>query len=442
MSRTDPALDVARRVLDHALANGAQEGTVSVSEGTSAELSRRDGKVEQASEAVTRRLGLQLLVDDRWSTHSTSDLRPDALTAFVDKAIAATRYLEPDADRRLPDPALCGRGATDAELDTLDPAYADWTPEDRAAWAESLERAFDAHRGDDFVSATVYVADGSGQGATVASHGFADTSQGAWFSAGGTVTLADGSRRPEGGAGFGARYRSDIPDVDAIAADAFERAREAIGSGPVASGAYPMILLNRVAGRILGTLGGPLSGGALHQGRSCLAGKLGEAIGSTKLTILDDPTVPRGLGSTAWDGDLMVARPRTIVEDGVLRSYYVDVFHGRRLGMDPTTGGRTNWVLPAGEQSWQELAKAFPKAILVTGFLGGNANSTTGDFSFGIRGRLLEGGVPTKALSEMNVSGNVLSIFHKLSALADDPWAFSSVRSPTLVFEDVSFSGT
>lgn len=138
----------------------------------------------------------------------------------------------------------------------------------------------------------------------------------------------------------------------------------------------------------------------------------------------------------------MVAKPRTIIEDGVLRSYYVDVFHGRRLGMEPTTGGRTNWVLPAGERSWQDLAKAFPKAILVTGFLGGNANSTTGDFSFGIRGRLLEHGEPTKALSEMNVSGNVLTVFHKLSALADDPWAFSSVRSPTLVFEDVSFSGT
>lgn len=440
---SDPMIDLAATVVRKTQALGASEVSVGVSEATHTDITRRDGKVEQASESQTRRLGLSLLVDDKWSTHSTSDLRPDALDAFLARAVEATRFLEPDPDRALPPAALCGRGASEAQLDPFDPAWRTHTPADRAILAQDLEDAVLAHRGDDFVSATVSTSDGSGRAVQVTSHGFSDASDGAWFAMGGAVTLSDeGGRRPEGHAHYAARYLSDLPDVATIATEAMERAREAVGSGPIASGKYPMILLNRVAGRILGTLTGPLGGYSIHHGTSCLADKLGEQIGSSKLTILDDPTIPRGLGSTPWDGDLMRAVPRTVVDAGVLQTHYLSMYYARRLGREPTTESRTNWVVPAGDQSWQQLAAAFPKAILVTGFLGGNNNGLTGDFSYGIRGRLLEHGVPTASLSEMNVTGNVLSIFHQLAELANDPWTYSATICPSLLFEDVQFSGT
>jgi PmbA protein len=440
---SEASVELAARVVEQLRSLGASEASVSVSEGTSTEISRRDGKVEQASESVTRGLSLAILVDERWSSHSTSDLRPDALEPFLRRAVEATRYLEPDPDRALPPRELCGRGASEADLDHLDPAWARFTPADRAARVAALEDAVLARRDDRFVSATAHISDGSGHYAQVTSHGFSDVTAGAWFSLGTSVTLADeGGRRPEGDAFYAARYLADLPTVESIADDAFDRAREAIGSGPTDSGRYPMILLNRVAGRVLGTLGAPLAGSALHHGRSCLADKLGTKVGSDLLTILDDPTIPRGLGSTPWDGDLMVARPRTIVENGVLKSFYLPMYYARKLAMAPTTGGKTNWVVPAGTVPWRELARRYDRAILVTGFLGGNANPLTGDFSYGIRGRLLERGEPTRSLSEMNVSGNVLTIFHQLVAAGDDPWTWGSTIAPTLVFEDVAFSGT
>jgi PmbA protein len=436
------AIELAAHVVERCKALGVDEVCATVSEGTSVQISRRDGNVEQATEASSRRLGVSLMVDGRYSSHGTSDLRPEALRVFLARAMAATRVLEPDPDRALPDISLCGRGATDAQLDTFDPSYPAWSADDRAALAERCEQAFLARRGDDFVSATVWVSDGHGRTAQVTSHGFSDVSGGASYSVGGTVTLSEpGGRRPEGYGSYGARYRSDLPSVDAIAEEAYLRAREAIGSGPIASGRYPMILLNRFTGRILGTLSDPLSGYSIHQGKSCLADKLGARIGSELLSIEDDPTIARGLGSGPWDDDLLVARPRSIVERGVLRSHYLDVYHARKLGLPPTTGSRSNWVLPVGTQSWQELARGYDKAILVTGFLGGNAHGLTGDFSFGIRGKLLERGEPTASLSEMNVTGNTLQIFHQLAALGNDPWTWSSTRSPTLVFEDVQFSG-
>ena len=439
---TESPMDLAEWVMAKAKALGADEVRVGVSEGSGVELTRRDGRVENASEATTRGLGVALLIDDRWSSHRTSDLRKDALLPFLERAVAATKVLEPDPARRLAPASECGRGASEAELEHLDPGWASRGAAERGALVQQMESAVMALRQDDFVSATTFTADGWSRGAVVASNGFADVSESAWFGVGGALTLSDeDGRRPEGHVWYAARHLADLPSLSTIAADLDERGREAIGAGPTASGRYPMILLNRVAGRILGTLGGPISGQAIHYGRSCMADKLGQAIGSSKLTILDDPTIPRGLGSTPWDGDLRVAVPRVIVEDGVLRTHYLSTYYARKLGREPTTGGRTNWVVPPGTRSWKQIAAEHPKAILVTGFLGGNANPTTGDFSFGVRGLLLERGEPVARLAEMNVTGNVLQIFHQLAELADDPWTWSPVVSPTLCFNDVVFSG-
>lgn len=435
----DLALDVVRR----AKALGADEVAAAVSQGSHSTLTRRDGRVEQATEATTKGLSVSLFVDERFSSHSTSDLRPDALQDFLERAVAATRFLEKDPDRRLPPAELCGRGATEAELDQDDPTWVDRTPEQRAALALAMEQAVDRVKHDKQLSATIWSADGRSTVGRVLSNGFAEEHTSAGYSLGADVTLDEGNgKRPEAAAYYGARHLTDLPDVDHIAAETMARAEERLGAGPTNSGKYPLILLNRAAGRLLGVLGGPLSGASLHEGRSCLEGKLGQRIGSELLTLVDDPLVPRGLGSRPWDGDALRARPRTILNAGVLEQYYINVYYGRKLGVDPTTGGRSNWVVPPGERSWQDLAKGWDKAILVNSFLGGNANPITGDFSFGIRGVLVEKGEITQSISEMNVSGNLLEFLPKLIAVGNDPWTWSSTRVPTLMFEDIDFSGT
>jgi PmbA protein len=436
-------LDLAHDVVKRAQALGADQVSATVSQGSHTTITRRDGRVEQATEATTRGLSVSLFVDERYSSHSTSDLRPDALQAFLERAVAATRFLEPDPERALPDAALCGRGSSEAELDQDDPGWGARTPEERAALAVALEEAARAHEDDRQVSASIWCADGRSTAGRVLSNGFAGEHTSAGFSIGVDMTLDDGQGgRPEAGAGYGARHLADLPAPDQVAAEALDRVRERVGAGPTDSGRYPLVLQNRTAGRLLGILGGPLSGGSLYERRSCLADKLGETLGSPLFTLVDDPTVPRGLGSRPWDGDALVARPRTVFREGVLESYYINVYYGRKLGMDPTSGSRSNWVIPPGDRPWSELVAHHPKAILVQSFLGGNANPITGDFSFGIRGMLLEHGQPTRSLSEMNVSGNLLELLQRLVGVGDDPWTYSAARLPTLVFEDVDFSGT
>jgi PmbA protein len=109
--------------------------------------------------------------------------------------------------------------------------------------------------------------------------------------------------------------------------------------------------------------------------------------------------------------------------------------------MAPTTGSPSNRILALGTKNMDELIRDIDQGILVTSWLGGNSDGATGDFSLGVRGHLIEDGAIGAPVSEMNVTGNLLSMFSDLRALGNDPWRYSPSKVPTLVFENVSFSG-
>ncbi len=440
---TDQIWTLARDVLRTVHALGAEEATVATSRHDEISLSRRAGKLEQATQATSQSLSLSLLANDRFSVHSTSDLRPDALQQFLREAVEATSVLEPEPERRQPERARCGLGATEAELDLCDPGWEAMTVEERRSRALALEAATDALPArDQILSSTCYFSDSRSDSVRVMSNGFEAAWRSSGFGHGIEITLSEpGGRRPEAMSWYSATHLDALPAPAQVAAEAWQRVARRLNSGPAASGRYPMLLDATVVGRILGCLGGPLSGAELHQGRSCLAGKRGEAIASPLLHLSDQPLIRRGLGSRPFDGDGLQARPMPVIEDGVLQNFYINTYYGRKLGMDTTTGGRSNWVVRPGARSPEQILKDLPACILVTGFLGGNSNGLTGDFSFGVQGLLMAHGEVQAHLSEMNVSGNLLQIFHQLSEVASDTWAWSSLRSPSLLFSDVEFSG-
>jgi len=130
-----------------------------------------------------------------------------------------------------------------------------------------------------------------------------------------------------------------------------------------------------------------------------------------------------------------------IVDKGVLKSFFIDCYYARKLGVEPTGGGNSNVVFEYGDQSLDEIVGQMEKGILITTFIGGNSNSTTGDFSYGIMGQLIENGKIIKPVSEMNIAGNLGDLFGRLVQVGNDPYMASSWRIPTMLFEDVEFSG-
>jgi PmbA protein len=130
-----------------------------------------------------------------------------------------------------------------------------------------------------------------------------------------------------------------------------------------------------------------------------------------------------------------------VFEKGVLRNYYLDTYYAKKLKLAPTTGNPSNASWTLGAKSQEEILKDVGEGILVTSFIGGNSNPTTGDYSLGLQGFRVRGGRKAEPVAEMNIAGNMLDLLKKLTAVGNDPWPYSSLRTPTLVFEGVQFAG-
>ena len=162
---------------------------------------------------------------------------------------------------------------------------------------------------------------------------------------------------------------------------------------------------------------------------------------SPMLSIVDDPLIVRGLGSRHYDSEGIAARALPLIDKGVAKNIYVDTYYGRKGGMTPTTGRSSNRVVTPGELSLDELLREVGDGVYVTSWLGGNADSTTGDFSLGLRGHLVEGGQIGRPVGEMNVTGNLKDLFTRLELVGNDPYPYSTTLAPSMVFSGVDFSG-
>jgi PmbA protein len=435
-------LDICKDAVALAKKKGCSDAIASTHRTREVDLTWRDGRVEKTSEATTRSLSMALYVDGRYSAVSTSDLRPEAVSAFLDDAIAMARTLSPDPFRALPDPKLYA-GRSTADLQLADPKYAGVGPEARLRVVKELEDAARAVKGAaEIISVTTSTGDTQAERARFSSNGFEGEirSTSFWTSADVTVKDPDG-RKPEDWWSASARHLGDLPSPGEVGRIAAERALGAIGSKKAESAVLPLVIENRAAGKLWGALIGPLSGRSLQQKQSFLEGKLGTEIGNKLVTVIDDPLIPRGLASRLWDADGIAARRMPVIEHGVLKAYFVDDYYGRKLKMAPTTASSSNLVFAPGKRDLAGLLADVKEGVLVTAFLGGNSNGTTGDYSFGIQGYRIRGGKRAEPVSETNIAGNQKELWKKLVALGSDAWPYGSVRTPSLVFEGVTIAG-
>jgi len=430
---------IANRVQALALQLGADEVSVSVSQSISTELTQREGKIERTKQSNSLGVGLELLVEDKFSSHSASDVRPEALTDFLKRAIQATSFLEQDEYRRLP--SIEQMGIAKNPLDVSDPSWKQRTPTERKEDLLHLEQACIQESQEANVrSITTHVWDAYIESHVCSSNGYSAGWNRTSFGCGGELTLVDNDGRlPEAYDYRSSRHLNDLPSHQELAQTLLQKGLSRIGSSSISSGKMALLLENRVAARLLNVLIGPLNGRSIYEQRSCLAGKLGSKIAASSLSLYDDPLISRGLASRPFDGDGFATKRRSIIEEGVLNMYFINLYNARRLGVDPTTGSSSNLVIPPSEHSPEELMADHPKLISVEGFLGGNTNPITGDFSFGITGRYFEHGQFVQGISEMNISGNLFDMLERFQAAANNVWTYSSYRVPSLLFEDMQF---
>jgi len=431
--------DQAIAAVELAKSGGAEDVWATASESRDVEFEYRDGALEKVKDTTSKGLAIKVYADSRYSSHQTTDLHPERLGRFVQEAVAITRALEPDEFRMItPDDLFANRPTVD--LDLVDRQVATLDRDQRMQWCQALDEAAHAH--DRVISATAGVYDGKQRSASASSNGFAGSQESTYCWFGASVTLKDsGDKRAEDGFYAGRAHVADLPDATAVGKTALERALSRLDSekGPTLKGS--MLVDSRAAAQLLDRLLRPANGGSVQQGRSFWASLIGEKAFSDKLTIVDDPLIKRGMASRHFDAEGISARQLPIVENGVVRNIYVDTYYGRKGEMTPTTGTPSNRVVTLGEHSLQQLLTEVGSGVYVTSWLGGNADSTTGDFSLGLRGHMIENGQVGRPVGEMNVTGNLRDLFGQLEMIGNDPYPYSTTLAPSLVFNGVDFSG-
>ncbi len=429
----------AAQAVELLLAAGADDAWATAGQSRDVEFSYRDGALEKVQDTTSRQLSVQVYAHGRYSSHQTTELTPDRLPGFLEQAVAITGALEPDPQRSLA-PAALFANRPDKDLDLVDGNVQALERDQRLAWCMELDAA--ARSNERVISATSGVYDGTEIRASASSNGFAGTQESTYCWLGTNITLRDrGSRLASDSFFAGSAHVDSIPEAASIASTALGRALARLDAekGPTVKTA--MVVDSRAAAQLIGRLMRAANARSVQQQRSFWASILGEQAFSPKLTIVDDPLIVRGLASRHYDQEGISAQVLPMVEEGVVQNIYVDTYYGRKADMTPTTGSPSNRVVIPGDLSLQELLADAGDGVYVTSWLGGNADGTSGDFSLGLRGHMIENGQIGRPVGEMNVTGNLKELFSRLEAVGNDPYPYSTTLAPSLVFSDVDFSG-
>jgi PmbA protein len=249
-----------------------------------------------------------------------------------------------------------------------------------------------------------------------------------------------------------ARTLGKLESPEVVGKEAARRTLRRLGAHKVASTQVPVVLDPLVAGSILDNIADAVNGGAIYRQSSFLAGKLGEKIAGGNITLIDDGTMPGGFGTTPFDGEGVPTRRTPVIEQGVLKSYLLNTYTARKLGLK-TTGnaarglagnpgiGSGNFFLQPGGRTPKQIIGDVKSGFYVTEFLGFGVNLVTGDFSRGASGLWIENGELTFPVEEVTVAGNLRDMLNSISEIGSDLEFRGSTACPTLRIDGMTIAG-
>lgn len=399
----------------------------------------RNGQIEKMLHASASSLAMNLLIDGRDGFFYTNNLQDSALKQFIKHAAETTQMLEPDESRTLADPSRYYKGGG-PDLKNFDESLSTIDPSEKLRLAQQNNQE-GISQNSNLISFQTHYTDRQHQAHYLISNGFQGYEQSSRCTLT-SIATADGKdgQHPADGWGETRIFLKDMPS-EGIARVAIERTLRKIGSRPTSSGQYRMILESPVVGSFLQPILNAMNGQYLHGKMSFLAGKLHQQVLSPLVNIVDDPLIPGTRGACYFDYDGVATKRRTLFTEGILDTFFIDTIYANKLKMSPTTQGTHHLIMQSGNKSLQQLIAESDNTIIVTDFNGGNCDPTTGNFSYGIEGFLIQNGVIVQPVSGMNITGNILDVWQRVSDLGNDVDPWETELLPSIVFEDVSFGG-
>jgi PmbA protein len=198
-----------------------------------------------------------------------------------------------------------------------------------------------------------------------------------------------------------------------------------------------------VAVGLLRSFIGAIRGSALYRKASFLLDHLGKPVFPDFINIHEEPSLPMGLASAAYDNEGVATRNREFVRQGVLESYVLDSYAARKLGMQTTgnAGGVRNLRISSGELDREGLLKKMGRGLVVTELMGQGVNMVTGDYSRGAAGFWVEGGEIQFPVEEVTIAGNMRDMMMGLLEVGSDVETRSSVQTGSWLIDRMMIAG-
>ena len=451
MPNTQP-LDLARQIVAKARAAGADQADALAVAGRSSSVTVRLQDVESVVDAASRAVGLRVIVGGRQSVVSTSDVSESALDDMVTQAMGLARLSEPDEHAGLPDPAE--QAASFDQLQIFDEAV------EALSHAQRLERALTCEQAALDTDSRITNSGGATCSSQVVetalanSLGFADSSTSTSVSVGLEVMGEEPDGRLRNDHWFSserALHRLEPPE--AVGRRAAARALRQLGAQKTATQRLPVVWEPQLAASLAGIIARAASGEALYRRSTFLAGREGEALAASAVSIVDDATLPGRLGSRPFDGEGVGSRRNLIIEDGVFQGFLFDAYSARRCDRKSTGSavrdvgglpgvGHGNLIWEAGDVDPEEIIRGVKEGLYLTTLMGFGINLTTGDFSRGAAGIWIRDGELAEPVTEINVSGTLQEMLAGVDTVGNDLQWFGGTAAPTVRMASLMISGT
>ncbi|MDD3370255.1 MAG: TldD/PmbA family protein [Alphaproteobacteria bacterium] len=432
-------------ILDLAKRAGADAADVLSVESTSLSVSMRLGTLEGLERSESGDLGLRVFVGKKQAIVSATDRSERTLKELAIRAVDMARQAPEDQHCGLASPDEITKSSPELKSDTVD-----WTAEQLIERVREVEDAARAVPG-----VTNSAGAQAGWGRTkihlAASNGFSGSSTRTGYSLSASVLAGEGTGMQRDYEADSRVFAADLAAPADIGRKAGERAVRRLNPRKMPTARVPVFFDPRISGGLVSAMIGAISGAAIARGTSFLKDKLGQKIFSSGVSIIDDPFLPKGLRSRAFDIEGLLPQKRKLIDDGVLTTWLLDLRSARQLGLKstahaargtsgPPSPSPTNVYMEAGAKTSAEVMKDVAQGLYVTETMGSGVNGVTGDYSVAAAGFWIENGEIAFPVSEMTIAGNLKDMFLNLTPANDLDLRYG-INAPTLRIEGMTVAG-
>ena len=403
-------------------------------------VSTRLQEIENVEFTNDGALGISVYLGQQKGNASTSDLSEEAIKNTVEAALAIAKYTSPDDCTGLADKELMAFEAPDLEL--YHGASVDVEQATKLALeAEKSALEYDAKivnsNGASFNSHTGVRVYGN-------THGMLQSYLSSRYSLSCSVIGGELDQLENDYEYTVSREFDALSSADWVGQNCAKKVIARLNPQKLTTREVPVIFLNDVATGLISHLTGAISGGSLYRKSSFLLDHLGKQVLPDWFQISERPHLLKRLASTPFDSEGVRTQDLEIIQDGVLQTYLLTSYSGRKMGMQSTghAGGIHNWLVkPNLTGGLTALLRQMGTGLLVTDVMGQGVNIVTGDYSRGAAGFWVENGEIQYPVAEITIAGQLQNMLKNIVAVADDIEHRSNIQTGSILLDKMKISG-